>query len=60
MTYIRRPLAELAPEGHPDAVVVSGALVKGPAGLEGRAVEVQRDGRLRVAHVLYSMKPERV
>ncbi len=60
MTYIRRPLAELAPEGHLDGVVVSGALVKGLAGLEGRAVKVQRDGRLRVAHVLHSMKPEGV
>lgn len=59
-TYVGRPISEFAPEGHLDGVAMSGALVKRLARLEGRAVEVQADGRLRMAHVLHPMQSDGV
>lgn len=43
-------------ECHGDLVLVSCSLVKGVARIEGRAVQVQAHGRLRVAHVLHPVQ----
>lgn len=59
-TYIRCPLAIFTPEGHLDSVAVSSALVERLAGLEGRTVEVQADGALRVTDVLHAMEADGV
>lgn len=48
------------PEGHLDSVAVSSALVERLAGLEGRTVEMQADGALRVTDVLHAMEADGV
>ena len=55
-TYTESPFSKLAVEGHLDFVFVSSPLVKGVAAVEGRAVQMQADGRLCVAYVLHTMQ----
>lgn len=55
-SYKWSPLAKSAPEGHLDSVRVPCPLVKGLAGLERGAVQVQTDCALCVAHILHTVQ----
>lgn len=57
-TYKRSPLSKFAPECHLNRVSMPCPLVKGLAGLEGRAVQVQTDSALSVADVLHTMQAQ--
>lgn len=50
------PFPELAVEGHLDFVPVSSPLIKGITAVERWAVQMQANGRLRVADVLHTVQ----
>lgn len=56
VAYKWSPLSEFAPEGHLDSVFVPRPLVKGLAGLEGGAVQVQTDCTFCVADIFHTMQ----
>ena len=56
--YRLSPLSKFAPERHLDSVLVSCALVKSLAGVEGGTVQVQTDRTVGVTVVLYSVQPK--
>lgn len=58
--YKWSPLSIFAPEGHLDSVLVPRPLVKGLAGLERGAVQVQAGCALRVADIFHTMQADGV
>lgn len=55
-TYTGSPFSKLAVEGHLDFVLVSSPLIKGVTAVEGWAVQMQANSRLRVAYVLHTVQ----
>lgn len=55
-TYADSPFSKLAVEGHLDFVLVPSPLIEGVTAVEGRAVQMQANGRLCVAYVLHTVQ----